>query len=109
MEGIILSKKLIEYLNEKKKSNIVIYRHLEAIGCCSGTCIKFVIKAKTLNVKKPNELLKKVITIHGISVWVELGILEQVKKSYVFIDLAGRILKGLKISIETFENVPKHE
>ena len=108
MENLILSNKLIEYLYEKKKSNIVIYRDAEVIGCCAGACVNFVVKAKVQNEKMTNELFKKVTTKNGISIWVELGILKKVKSGDVFIDLGG-FLKRLKISFQTFEKGSKQK
>lgn len=108
MENLILSNKLIEYLYEKKKSNIVIYRDAEVIGCCAGACVNFVVKAKIQNGKMTNELFKKVTTKNGISIWVELGILKKVKSGDVFIDLGG-FLKRLKISFQTFEKGSKQK
>lgn len=80
---------------------------MDIIGCCAGVCFKFIVKAKVQDGKKTNELFKKVTTTNGISVWVESALLERVKKNYVFVDLAGIILKRLKISIQTFEKASK--
>ncbi|MGH9876658.1 MAG: hypothetical protein ACRD5H_03395 [Nitrososphaerales archaeon] len=105
MSKIMISQEAVKYIHFAKKMrrpNLIIYRDIQAIGCCTPKAFGFVPRVKALDGKEPDELFTVADNVQGMPVWVEKGLLPQVNdtNSRVMISLKRGLMRGLKLRIE---------
>lgn len=104
ISNIIISQEAVDYIRiEKrmKRPNLVIYRDIQTISCCSSKIFDFVAKVKAIDGKEPNELFVVIDNVQGIPIWVERALLSQINdaSNCVMISLKKWLVKGLKLMI----------
>jgi hypothetical protein len=103
MVNIIISQEAIDFLLAKKRTDnlhLVIYRDI-AKTCCwyNAKPLSFVIKAKVMRDKKPNEYFMMYDDSCGIPVWIEKGILKKLENEPILISLRNGFIKRLNLEI----------
>lgn len=104
ISSIIISQEALDYIRiEKrmKRPNLVIYRDIQTISCCSSKIFDFITKVKAIDGKEPNELFVVIDNVQGIPVWVERALLSQINdaSNCTMISLKKGLVKGLKLII----------
>ncbi|HEY9385750.1 MAG TPA: hypothetical protein VIP70_01815 [Nitrososphaeraceae archaeon] len=100
MKNVIISKDAVYFLRFQKRMrdpNIVIYRDICNISYGYGREFTFVPKLKVMDNKRPDEYFIMYDNSCGIPLWIEKGLLTQLKNKPILITLKKGLLKGLKL------------
>jgi hypothetical protein len=89
------------FLHLEKKlhnPNIVIYRGI--LNLCYGYNSVFIFIPKVkVKAKRPNEYFVMYDNSYGIPVWIEKGLLTELKNQPILISMKNGLFKGLKLEI----------
>jgi len=96
-------------LHEKKfrRPNVIVYRDIQSISCCSSKVFEFIPKVKVQEGKEPNKYFTIVGNSKGIPVWVENALIPRLSNNPAVISLKRGILKGLKLQLVTDNTTEK--
>ena len=100
MNNVVISKDVIYFLRLQKKTrnpNIVIYRDIYNISYGYGREFTFIAKLKVFDSKTPNKYFMMYDDSYGIPIWIEKGLVPQLKNKPILITLKKGLFKGLKL------------
>jgi len=105
-----ISSEAAEFILQEKKfrrPNVVVYRDIQSISCCSSKVFEFIPKVKVQEGKEPNKYFTIVGNSKGIPVWIENALIPRLSNASCMISLKKGLFKGLKL--ETLTSDAKEE